>query len=161
MELKVNLLFKRMWWKFWESFFCPYWGCKSRAGENSFLPSEIICEKLLSVSEGRSVSGEDTELSKCEQGWTVSQSLCQSHRVLVASGLAVGTGRNVNLALSSSAGALLVKGSLLQAQRVYYQVEAMTRYRNICHGKAVNSGIFLFNKQYFTRTASVIPSFII
>lgn len=46
---------------------------------------------------------------------------CQSRCVLVASGVAVGTGRNVNLALSSSAGALLVTGSLLWSLRVYYR----------------------------------------
>lgn len=67
---------------------------------------------------------------------------CQSHCVLVASGLAVGTGRNVHLALSSSAGALLVTGSALGTEGLLQRVEAMTRYRNIWHGRAVNSGLF-------------------
>lgn len=127
---------------YWESF-----SVLTEGGENSFLPSEIGVRNC--SSEGRSVSAEDAELSACGQGWVVSESLCSD-------GLrtAVGTGRNVNLALSSSAGALLVTGSLLWAPRVYYREHrSMARYRNICHGRAVNWG-FLFNKQYFNRTAS-------
>lgn len=66
---------------------------------------------------------------------------CQSHCVLVASGMALGTGGNVNLALGSSAGALLVTDSASGTKGLLQSIEAMTRYRNICHGRAVNSGL--------------------